>query len=1460
MNKKGVFVFLLLLVSLIIISVVQAETYYVSDSQGDDSNTGLSESNPWKTIDKVNTEKFHAGDNVLFKKGDTFEGRIKLLHQAWYTHSSGEAGQRLVFSSYGSGPKPIIDGSTQVTGWTKHEGNIYKASLDAPDVTQLFLDGKRMTAARYPNSGYARADSVLSPVKLRTNDLDTNLDYVGALVYAKTVKYKWWSARVTNSLDNTITIKFDSDGADTLSNGVGYLLLDKYEFLDQPGEWYYNETINELYFWSPNNDDPDNYNIRASIREEGFYLSGPNYTTITGFNFSYSGIYGIHQVSGKNNILSNNYFHYPGFEGIRVLHGYQSDNLVQGNTVIGATGCGLQVFCDYCNITENVVRDVSLFEDLGVLGPGKGSGISLISKGGVISKNRIYDVAYNGIHFSKENVLVENNFIQSANRYLDDGAAIYTWSGSYSDAGSAGSIIRNNIILDTILPPKEHDYTIDSTRPVVDWLVSALYLDNNIHDVTLENNTVINVQGAVSLNSNGRNTVKGNTFFDAMLGVVSAGTKSKHYITDNIFYTIDRLGYLNWLKNSPQKFHHLGAPKLFSFDRNTYVSHYSDDVFYEHDTIKRWMTFEEWQTLANYDPNSQFIGGPLETGETEKIFYNDQFEDMIISLKGRTFKDIYGAPVAGSILLKPFTSMILIGTDFNGIGSGEVSYCGDSYINSGEECDDGSTLNGNVCEAACGDVCNYCSSECTLEIVTGDVCTPDPYCGDGIINLAETCDLGVLFNGIECDSVCDSTCDFCNLNCELQTVSGEVCPTPSYCGDGILDVNEQCDSGDSFNGIECNSVCDSSCDYCDSQCLTQTIQGPSCYIPVESYCGDETIDDGETCDSGFSNGLACNPTCGGTCTYCDVSCGEIEVIGGECPSSTYAHSNYLFEGTGNKIEDLSHIRDGVIVNDVKRVAGIDGNGLFFNRSGYVFLGLSEMFSNIQTELTLSAWVKPTPIKGGYQGIIMHGGQYIDTFALYLDNNQEVIGFKTTGTTDEFTVIPANNLWDGSWHHVLVTYNGTHKEFFVDGESINISEATGYLYSGEGYNAYIGAGRDKVIPELLYEGYLDDIRIYDYALTKQEITDVYALQLTPTCYDGVKNGNEGGIDCGGSCFQSCQNTGSSTGNTDDTNNDEDTSKSTSRIYSSSPSRTYIPVNNEKENELDEYENSTIIKLTWKQNENDALSFVTNKVSAIRKLTGKIRQEHNFSNSSLIIINSEKTGITLSDKYGLYQQIKLDDVPKVVFDSLNVTFEIDDDWFEEKGHDKEEVSIIYLDRTNKWVEASAHYDKKTDSYISTLTQVLSPELLIVSKEKIELKENENAIQPNKANTGKAGVVTKNTNIDDSSNSKSNLLWLWILIIIIIMGVVLLILFGRKKKDEPENKTLQIKEKPVLSQLDEQQPKETITSENIASISPIARQRVMTFINGMKEKQVPDEVIKGRLIDAGWKESDVDGFLNK
>ncbi len=91
--------------------------YYIDYTYGSDSNNGLSVSTPWKTLGKVSTVSFSAGDTISLKCGEIWNESVQLWGQ-------GTKANPITLTSYGTGNKPKIRSSAysvvsgvNVGGW-----------------------------------------------------------------------------------------------------------------------------------------------------------------------------------------------------------------------------------------------------------------------------------------------------------------------------------------------------------------------------------------------------------------------------------------------------------------------------------------------------------------------------------------------------------------------------------------------------------------------------------------------------------------------------------------------------------------------------------------------------------------------------------------------------------------------------------------------------------------------------------------------------------------------------------------------------------------------------------------------------------------------------------------------------------------------------------------------------------------------------------------------------------------------------------------------------------------------------------------------------------------------------------------------------------------------------------------------------------------------------------------------
>ena len=95
-------------------------TYYVSSSVGSDQADGRTPQTAWRTLDRVNSASLKPGDRVLFQRENLWRGQ--LLPQ------SGADGKPVTYGAYGTGAKPILQGSVArdaANDWGQSEKNIW---------------------------------------------------------------------------------------------------------------------------------------------------------------------------------------------------------------------------------------------------------------------------------------------------------------------------------------------------------------------------------------------------------------------------------------------------------------------------------------------------------------------------------------------------------------------------------------------------------------------------------------------------------------------------------------------------------------------------------------------------------------------------------------------------------------------------------------------------------------------------------------------------------------------------------------------------------------------------------------------------------------------------------------------------------------------------------------------------------------------------------------------------------------------------------------------------------------------------------------------------------------------------------------------------------------------------------------------------------------------------------------
>ncbi len=131
--------------------------YYISPF-GDDSNAGISQKQPWQSIDRVNATQLLPGDSVRFHANQTFKGNLTLSDVG-----TDVAGEVITFGSYGDG-RATIDAGIGTGFFAKNCGGVRIVELNfvGAGIEQNTSSGIWFvnTQPKYKKLKYIRIDKV----------------------------------------------------------------------------------------------------------------------------------------------------------------------------------------------------------------------------------------------------------------------------------------------------------------------------------------------------------------------------------------------------------------------------------------------------------------------------------------------------------------------------------------------------------------------------------------------------------------------------------------------------------------------------------------------------------------------------------------------------------------------------------------------------------------------------------------------------------------------------------------------------------------------------------------------------------------------------------------------------------------------------------------------------------------------------------------------------------------------------------------------------------------------------------------------------------------------------------------------------------------------------------------------------------------------------------------------------
>ena len=193
---------------------------------------------------------------------------------------------------------------------------------------------------------------------------------------------------------------------------------------------------------------------------------------------------------------------------------------------------------------------------------------------------------------------------------------------------------------------------------------------------------------------------------------------------------------------------------------------------------------------------------------------------------------------------------------------------------------------------------------------------------------------------------------------------------------------------------------------------------------------------------------------------------------------------YPFNGNAN--DESGNGNDGKIKGATLTTDRHGKNGKAFN-----FDGVDDLISVSEAEgfggnaHTLALWVKTDDARASV--LLSKDGETRDARQWQIGRARGQIQANIWTTSGE-KILEKSDLQYPSWKQVIQTWNGEVLKLFINGQFMAEISAPGQLASSD-EPVRIGAGKDRYF----FKGAIDDVRIYNRALSADEVTELYELE-------------------------------------------------------------------------------------------------------------------------------------------------------------------------------------------------------------------------------------------------------------------------------------------------------------------------------------------------------------------------------
>lgn len=151
-------------------------------------------------------------------------------------------------------------------------------------------------------------------------------------------------------------------------------------------------------------------------------------------------------------------------------------------------------------------------------------------------------------------------------------------------------------------------------------------------------------------------------------------------------------------------------------------------------------------------------------------------------------------------------------------------------------------------------------------------------------------------------------------------------------------------------------------------------------------------------------------------------------------------------------------------------------------------------------VSVQAWVQSPVAPGNFKYIVGKGASDCtsSSYALYTGPGGGAAFYISTASGYVLSpAAPPASVWDGAWHHLLGTYDGTTVRLFLDGVQVGSGTSTGgaaIVYNLSTSNDLLIGNYDPAGCSLAFSGNIDEVRIWNQVLSPA----IIATLATKSC--------------------------------------------------------------------------------------------------------------------------------------------------------------------------------------------------------------------------------------------------------------------------------------------------------------------------------------------------------------------------